>query len=94
MKELPRWFTQAFPKLQNKGFELACSKQSDYGPSNITGCGLAGVVVRMNDKMERLKKLVLKDGEAQNESLEDTFMDMANYGIIGLMFMDGSWDPR
>lgn len=27
----------------------------------------------------------------ENESIEDTWMDLANYGLIGLMFHNGAW---
>lgn len=32
-------------------------KQQDYGPNNISAFGLFGVVVRLNDKVERFKNL-------------------------------------
>ncbi len=68
-------------------------KQLDYGPRNISGFGVFGVTVRMNDKMERLKTLFNKGRrlKATNESIEDTFRDIANYAIIALMVERGEW---
>lgn len=70
------------------------SKQRDYGPRNISdapGGAMNGLIVRMNDKMQRLINLHYSDKEPSNESVEDTFMDIANYGIIGLMLLRGTW---
>lgn len=46
-----------------------------------------GVLVRMSDKFERLKNLVLKEQKGEgpavaNESLEDTLEDLANYALL------------
>lgn len=38
---------------------------------------------------EEIEKLLLSGPE--NESIEDTWMDLANYGLIGLMFHKGAW---
>jgi hypothetical protein len=45
----------------------------------------------MSDKLERLKNLIYKNREPNNESLEDSFVDMANYAIIALMVQRGVW---
>lgn len=67
-------------------------KQLDYGPKNISDFGVFGVVVRMNDKMQRLKTLVgNKRLKPQNESIKDSLQDISNYGIIGQMIEDRAW---
>ena len=74
--------------------QILVSKQRDYGPFNISrapGGPINGLLVRMNDKMERLKNLYYSDGEPQNESLEDSFIDIANYSVICLMVQRGVW---
>lgn len=74
------------------------SKQRDYGPRNILNCGVKGVAVRANDKMARLLNLYgISDGsfltkEAKNESIEDSWVDLANYGIIALMLTRGTFE--
>ena len=48
----------------------------------------------MWDKIARIVNLT-KDGKkisAENEPLEDSFKDIANYGIIGLLVLRGKWD--
>ena len=68
-------------------------KQLDYGPKNISGFGTFGVLVRMNDKFERIKHLYNKGKrrKAENESIEDTMRDIANYAVIALMLELGRW---
>lgn len=67
-------------------------KQCDYGPRNISDFGTPGVIIRMNDKMQRLKTLAgNKRRKARNESIKDSFQDISNYGIIGQMVEDNVW---
>lgn len=66
-------------------------KQLDYGPQNISAWGPIGVAVRLTDKIERLRNLLLKGRKPQNESLRDTAIDIANYGLILLLLLDGEW---
>ena len=76
---------------------LLLSKHEDYGPKNISdspGGPMNGLRVRMHDKLARLNNLVDSGADPQHESLEDTFKDMANYAIIGLLVLRGQWDKR
>ena len=70
-------------------------KQIDYGPLNIwnaPGGATNGLMVRMSDKLERLKNLIYNSIEPNNEALEDSFIDIANYAIIALMVERGIWE--
>lgn len=74
--------------------QVLVSKQRDYGPHNIgraPGGPINGLLVRMNDKMERIKNLYYGNTDAQHESLEDSFVDIANYAVICLMVQRGKW---
>ncbi|MCK5451506.1 MAG: DUF1599 domain-containing protein [Candidatus Omnitrophica bacterium] len=87
------------------GLEIVCEdlknlmirKQADYGHKNITDMGTIGIIVRMNDKMARLKNLHgFTDGSYKvmaglNESVEDSWRDIANYAIIALMLSRGTF---
>ena len=70
---------------------LLDSKQRDYGSANISAFGEKGIIVRMNDKVERLKTLVWKDKSPEHEKVSDTWLDIANYGIIGLLCHRKEW---
>lgn len=75
--------------------DVLVAKQLDYGPGNINnapGGAMNGILVRMNDKMERLKNLMYhSEGEPQNESIDDSLIDIANYAVIAMMVRNGSW---
>lgn len=74
---------------------LLLSKHKDYGPKNIAdapGGALNGLRVRMHDKLARINNLVDDNKNPEHESLEDSFKDMANYAIIGLLVLRGKWD--
>lgn len=75
-------------------FDLLIKKHKDYGPKNISlspGGPLNGLRVRMWDKLARINNLVESGAKPENESLEDSFKDMANYAIIGLLVLQGKW---
>ena len=92
-----------FQRLQDEQYALFCRKQMDYGPSNIAmgtdlktdeekRLSLIGLIVRINDKVQRLINLVVKNNrEAQNEPTIDAFKDLACYGIIAQIVKNGKW---
>lgn len=75
-------------------FDILVSKQNDYGPDNIRrspGGPLNGLTVRLYDKIARLNNLLQTGATPENESLRDTFVDIANYGVIGVMILDDTF---
>jgi predicted DNA-binding protein (UPF0251 family) len=79
---------------------LLAAKQHDYGHKNIDRFGLKGIVVRLNDKYERLANLeftkqFFEEGEVVvpkvNETLVDTLVDIVGYCVIGLMVLDDTF---
>jgi hypothetical protein len=77
--------------------DLLLSKHKDYGPKNIAdapGGAINGLRVRMHDKLARINNLYdsIRDMAPEHESFEDSFKDMANYAIIGLLVLRGEWD--
>ena len=87
--------------IEPKSFEEACyavgmeierlviDKQKDYGQENILAFGDKGIVVRLWDKVSRLKNLVWNDRSPKNESIIDTYSDIAGYAIIAIMLERG-----
>lgn len=61
-------------------------KQADYGPENIRRFGRQGLMVRCHDKVARLENLLAAGREPRNESIHDTYMDLAGYSAIGIMW--------
>ena len=76
-------------ELLNQMHELYKRKNADYGSSTNATYELFGDVsyaVRINDKMNRINNLLKKEKvEVNDESVDDTIMDMANYCILWLM---------
>lgn len=68
---------------------LHARKNKDYGNAaddSYKEFGLVSYIIRLNDKMNRLKSLT-KPGveqEVKNESIEDTLMDLAAYAIMAI----------
>ena len=102
-KEWPE-MTSEFKKLQREQYELFCHKQHDYGPGNISvgtplktpeevKLSLTGLWFRMNDKLQRVKTLLMNDRESavKDEPLEDAYLDVSNYGIMATIVGRGKW---
>ena len=74
--------------------ELLLRKHLDYGPANIAnapGGALNGLRVRMHDKLARINHLIDTGALPENESLRDSFLDLANYSVIALCVLDERW---
>ena len=100
-KNLPMT-SKMFQDIQFNQWELFCKKQKDYGPGNISvgtnletdeevKLALMGLWFKMNDKIQRLKQLVIHNQEPENESLMDSFMDLANYALIAQLVKKQVW---
>ena len=96
--------TKEFKKIQREQYELFLHKQHDYGPGNISvgsqlqtpeevKLSLTGLWFRMNDKIQRLKTLLMGDKEAavEDEPMEDAYLDVSNYGIMAVIVSRGKW---
>jgi hypothetical protein len=91
-----------YAQIQQEQFELFAKKHLDYGMHNITagtqlanedeiGFALTGLWYRISDKVNRWKNLLINRRSVQNESLMDTYQDLANYGIIAQLVARGMW---
>lgn len=101
-KQYPE-LSKEFKEIQQEMYKLFARKQMDYGLNNIALGGdlkkpedkkfaLTGLSIRLTDKISRLKNLI-KNGKnyVPGESQEDTFIDIANYGIIGMLVGRNQW---
>jgi len=66
-------------------------KQAKYGPGNIAEFAETGVMIRCTDKVKRIANLWRKGETPTDESIEDSWGDLANYGLISLMCRWGMW---
>ena len=63
---------------------LLRSKRRDYGTQNIDEFGEFGILVRINDKVARLKNLMQGEKVPNYESIDDTWRDIAGYALLAL----------
>jgi len=92
-----------FKKIMKEQYEMFCKKQKNYGPGNISvgtnletsddiKLSLTGLWFRLNDKIQRLKQLiVLGHKDEVGESEQDTFQDLSIYGIIAQIVSNKKW---
>ena len=93
-----------FQKIQEEQYELFARKMMDYGLNNVTLGGdivnnsndkqfsLTGLTIRLTDKINRLRNLVVSGKQyVKDEGMEDTFIDIANYGVIGMLVGRNRW---
>lgn len=69
------------------------AKNHDYGNSfeqSLDKFGLVASIVRMGDKMNRIESLSKKEAEVKDESIKDTLLDLANYAIMTVMWLNRS----
>lgn len=95
--------TEEFKRIQREQYETFCRKQRNYGPDNISvgtkletdadiKVSLTGIWFRVNDKIQRLKQMVvLGQPDEVGESVQDSFDDLSIYGIIAQMVSNGKW---
>ena len=70
---------------------LMKKKNEMYGDENIVKIGKQGVILRITDKIERLKNLFEKKINPPEETIEDTWQDIISYSVIGLMLERNRW---
>lgn len=90
-KTLSNTSAHQFKDIAKGMIETYVRKNHDYGNSfdkSLDKFGLVASVVRIGDKMNRIESLVQKKAMVQDESIRDTLLDMANYAIMTVMWMD------
>jgi len=82
-------------KIMDGAGNLLLKKHEAYGPKNIAqapGGAENGLRVRMWDKMARLNHILENPGvDVNDESIEDTLLDLLNYSAIFLLVRKGKW---
>jgi hypothetical protein len=102
-KEYPE-LSNEFKSIQKEMYNMFARKHMDYGLNNIALGGdivnnsddkqfsLTGLCIRLTDKISRLKNLLINGRSfVEGEGMQDTFIDIANYGIIGLLVGRNKW---
>ena len=95
--------TKEFKVILDEMYDTFCKKQRNYGPGNISvgtdlktdddkKLSLTGLWFRINDKVQRLKQLVvLGQPDEVGESVQDTYQDLSVYAVIAQIVQRGKW---
>lgn len=99
-----QYLDEAFEQVNIELLEMFLKKHADYGKGNILANKELGIAMRISEKVERLKHLLMKSelagenadangvstsqsqSEPQNESIEETWIDIAVYAVIGVLY--------
>jgi len=90
---IARHFLNALHKM----YVLFIKKNHDYGPKNLSASGRRGVAIRLGDKVSRLWTLLGltkfdNKRKVEDEDSASTWLDTANYGVIGYLMDIGIWE--
>ena len=69
--------------------DLIVARQRKYGTGNILSFGTIGIIVRMSDKIERLRNM---GGDFADDSVTDAYMDLVGYACIHWMCANGLFE--
>lgn len=72
----------------NRLHDLYIRKNADYGDSvseTYNKYGMTSFLVRMEDKLNRIRTLNKQEAKVQDEKIEDTLIDLANYAILAII---------
>lgn len=78
-------------KVMDEIHETYLRKNADYGNSfseQYAEYGLISAVIRMDDKLKRLKQLLKQDAKVKDESIRDTVLDLGGYAAMTVMELD------
>lgn len=69
--------------------EMFLKKHRDYGKGNILANQELGIAMRVSEKIERLKHLLMTGNKPTNEQIEETWVDIGVYSVIAVLLRRG-----
>lgn len=85
----PTYLDEAFQLELEELLKTFLKKHKDYGKGNILEIEELGIAFRVAEKVSRLKNLLLKNESPTNESIEDSWTDIAVYAVIAKLYRKG-----
>lgn len=79
-----------FKNILDKMNGIYTRKNNDYGNSfdkSLDEFGILAAIIRMEDKLNRLKSLLNNEQKVKDESFEDTLIDLANYSVMTCLYL-------
>jgi hypothetical protein len=87
--QAPTTLDEAYKKVEEELLQMFLKKHKDYGKGNILSVKELGIALRISEKIERIKHLLMQGNAPANESVEETWLDVAVYGIIAVLYRRG-----
>lgn len=88
----PATLDQAFATINDELLRTFIKKHKDYGKGNILAIKELGVALRIMEKAQRLINLLAKDEAPVNESIDDTWTDIAVYAVVAKLYRSGEFE--
>lgn len=85
----PKHLDDAFEQINAELLRMFIKKHRDYGKGNILAVKELGIALRITEKVERLKNLLISQKEPDNESVEETWIDIAVYAVVAILYRRG-----
>jgi len=82
--------TEEMENIADELKEIIKQKNKTYGNKNVIKMDKLGILTRIEEKIERLRNMIENNIE-DKESKEDSWKDIAGFGIIGTMLERNKW---
>jgi hypothetical protein len=82
----------AYQTVNDEMLKMFLKKHKDYGKGNILSVKELGIALRISEKIERIKHLLIQDNTPANESLEETWIDIGVYAAIAVLLRRGQFE--
>lgn len=77
---------EKYKSIQNELLETFIKKNNDYGNDNLDTFGKIGIMIRLQDKINRYINIKKNNIHlVEDESLDDTIKDLINYSYLFLI---------
>lgn len=87
----PRTFGEICDDLK----ALQKRKNADYGSvfsNSVYEYGLTAVAIRLSDKLNRFKTLLIRKALVKDESMIDTLTDLAAYALMAVEYIENNYE--
>ncbi len=88
----PKTLDAAFAEVNDVLLQTFIKKHKDYGKGNILSIKELGIAMRITEKAQRLINLLMKGDEPSNESIEDSWTDIAVYAVVAKLYRSGQFE--
>ena len=88
----PQTLDQAYKEVTEEMLRMFLKKHKDYGKGNILSVKELGIALRISEKIERIKHLLMQGEAPANESVEETWIDIGVYAALAILYRRGQFE--